>query len=153
MKREFQRRGEFPPVSTVFFSSKARGRVWINNLVSSWIFLPRNLSRRTELFAVVQRFYEHFFPVLVNFPDTCFLEISNYLRLFNRDYPRWRDDPYLKYRQTKQCKFRKLGVFTTRFCFFFFFFLKSFSDNVNVYFEKEVKISLAINIVSSTLLE
>lgn len=141
MKREFQRRGEFPPVSTVFFSSKARGRVWINNLVSSWIFLPRNLSRRTELFAVVQRFYEHFFPVLVNFPDTCFLEISNYLRLFNRDYPRWRDDPYLKYRQTKQCKFRKLGVFTTRFCFFFFFSSNHFQITLTSTSKRKLKLA------------
>lgn len=86
---------EFPPVSTVFFSWKARGRVWINNLVSSWIFLPRNLSRRTELFNVS---YEHFFPVLVNFPDTCFLEISFHYLIPDPGLSSLltRRDPYLK---------------------------------------------------------
>lgn len=62
----------------IFLSCSKGTRVWINNLVSSWIFLPRNLSRRTELFAVVPPTFLSCLPQFSWYVCVSF-EISNYL--------------------------------------------------------------------------
>lgn len=129
------RKGEFPPVSTVFFFYGKGTRLnkqsrFELNFSSSKLVTSDRIVRRCWTF------YEHFFPVLVNFPDTCFLEISDYLRLFNRfrDYPRWRDDSYLKKISSNNVSFVRVESFYKEIPFFpflFLFFFKSLLDNVN----------------------